>query len=187
METLPIFPLEPLIPKMCKFRNLGSSLAPNRSLAWAPGFPKELDTPKLGLSSSRSWPYGCFLKWWVFPQIINLNRVFQYFHHPFWGIPIFGNTRMLWPATLEQTNLEPPSSMLLVPFCLHQLETTFFFLLETPKSWKKIWNNTKPFGYFQKIHMKPHHFLGHKCNDSQKPSWIRLRIQFWTRNLNVCC
>ena len=25
------------------------------------------------------------------PQIINFNRVFQYFHHPFWGTPIFGN------------------------------------------------------------------------------------------------
>ena len=26
------------------------------------------------------------------PQIIHFNRVFHYFHHPFWGIPIFGNT-----------------------------------------------------------------------------------------------
>ncbi len=35
---------------------------------------------------------------WVFPkktwypQIIHFNRVFHYFHHPFWGTPIFGNT-----------------------------------------------------------------------------------------------
>ena len=28
------------------------------------------------------------------PQIIHFNRVFHYFHHPFWGIPIFGNTHM---------------------------------------------------------------------------------------------
>ena len=26
------------------------------------------------------------------PQIIHFNRVFHYFHHPFWGIPIFGNS-----------------------------------------------------------------------------------------------
>jgi len=26
------------------------------------------------------------------PQIIHFNRVFHYFHHPFWGtVPIFGN------------------------------------------------------------------------------------------------
>ena len=43
---LPIFPLEPLLPKMCKFRNLFSSLL--SSLArFSPGFPKELDTPNL--------------------------------------------------------------------------------------------------------------------------------------------
>ena len=35
--------------------------------------------------------YGCFLTWW-YPQIIHFNRVFHYFHHPFRGTPIFGNT-----------------------------------------------------------------------------------------------
>ena len=34
--------------------------------------------------------FGGFLKWW-YPQIIHFNRVFHYFHHPFWGTPIFGN------------------------------------------------------------------------------------------------
>ena len=31
------------------------------------------------------------------PQIIHFNRVFHYFHHPFWGenTPIFGSTPML--------------------------------------------------------------------------------------------
>ena len=29
------------------------------------------------------------------PQIIHFNRVFHYFHHPFWGILIFGNTQIL--------------------------------------------------------------------------------------------
>jgi len=29
-----------------------------------------------------------------YPQIIPLeNKVFHYFHHPFWGTPIFGNTQ----------------------------------------------------------------------------------------------
>ena len=28
------------------------------------------------------------------PQIIHFSRVFHYFHHPFWGTPIFGNTHM---------------------------------------------------------------------------------------------
>ena len=28
------------------------------------------------------------------PQIIHFIRVFHYFHHPFWGIPIFGNTQI---------------------------------------------------------------------------------------------
>ena len=32
--------------------------------------------PNMGVSKNR-----------VFPQIINFNRVFHYFHHPFWGIP----------------------------------------------------------------------------------------------------
>ena len=46
-----------------------------------------------------SWKQG---KIWVFPenggfspQIIHFDRVFHYFHHPFWGpTPIFGNTHM---------------------------------------------------------------------------------------------
>ena len=29
---------------------------------------------------------------WFSPQIIPFNRVFHYFHHPFWGTSIFGNT-----------------------------------------------------------------------------------------------
>ena len=37
---------------------------------------------------------------WVFPKIgvppnhPYFNRVFHYFHHPFWGMPIFGNTHL---------------------------------------------------------------------------------------------
>ena len=29
------------------------------------------------------------------PQIINSNRVFHYFHHPFWGTHIFGNIQIV--------------------------------------------------------------------------------------------
>ena len=28
------------------------------------------------------------------PQIMNLNWGFHYFHHPFWGTTIFGNTNI---------------------------------------------------------------------------------------------
>ena len=28
------------------------------------------------------------------PKIIHFQRVFHYFHHPFWGTPIFGNTHI---------------------------------------------------------------------------------------------
>ena len=39
--------------------------------------------------SKFTHPYRCFRKWW-YPQIIHFNRVFHYFHHPFWGkIPYF--------------------------------------------------------------------------------------------------
>ena len=38
---------------------------------------------------------------WVFPKIVGfppkssiLNKVFHYFHHAFWGTPIFGNTHI---------------------------------------------------------------------------------------------
>ena len=43
---------------------------------------------------------------WVFPnigvvlppQIIHFNRVFHYFHHPFWGTIIFGNIHIVTPV-----------------------------------------------------------------------------------------
>ena len=34
----------------------------------------------------KTGSFGGFLKWWVFPPNHPLkNRVFHYFHHPFWG------------------------------------------------------------------------------------------------------
>ena len=38
--------------------------------------------------------YGCFLKRWVFLQIIHCNRV-SIINLPFWGTPIFGNTHII--------------------------------------------------------------------------------------------
>ena len=39
--------------------------------------------------------YGCLQKIVVlYPQIIHFNRVFHYFHHPFWGTTSFGNTHI---------------------------------------------------------------------------------------------
>ena len=41
---------------------------------------------------------GCFQKK-CHPQIMNFNRVFHSFHHPFWGkTPIFGNTHVLFKS-----------------------------------------------------------------------------------------
>ena len=37
--------------------------------------------------------YGCFRKR-RYPQIIHFNRVFHYFHHPFWGTTILGNPQI---------------------------------------------------------------------------------------------
>ena len=38
-------------------------------------------------------------EWW-YPQIIHFYRVFHYFHHPFWGTPIFGNTQIATQVTV---------------------------------------------------------------------------------------
>ena len=40
----------------------------------------------LAINFSSSWPQiGCFQKYGENPQIVHFNRVFHYFHHPFWG------------------------------------------------------------------------------------------------------
>ena len=44
------------------------------------------------------------------PQIIHFNRVFHYFHHPYWGTTILGNTHILYLFT--------PSCHVVQP-CLH--------------------------------------------------------------------
>ena len=50
----------------------------------------EWSTKKIPNVDRFKWQiWVCFRKWW-YPQIIHLNRVFHYFHHPFWGdFPLF--------------------------------------------------------------------------------------------------
>ena len=54
----------------------------------------------LGSRAGEANPCGSencvFQKYGKTSQIIHFNRVFHYFHHPFWDTPIFGNTQMLW-------------------------------------------------------------------------------------------
>ena len=57
---------------------------------------KDLD-PTMAGERQAGFGYGCWTKnrGFLAPQIINFNRVFHYFHHPFWGpTPIFGNIHM---------------------------------------------------------------------------------------------
>ena len=66
--------------------------------------------------------YGGFLKWW-YPQIIHFNRVFHYFHHPFWGtqsFPCFPKFRRIdWRAGGEGS-LKPKLAR--IPMLLGRLE-----------------------------------------------------------------
>ena len=68
--------------------------------------------------------FGGVLKWW-YPQITHFNRVFHYFHHPFWGTTIQGNTHLtllieiIWTPT-GLTGRGPPPWLLQhfsVPWC----------------------------------------------------------------------
>ena len=58
-------------------------------------------TKKIAIGAvNKNWlstrEYGCQPKnrGGFTPQIIHFNRVFHYFHHPFWGTMIFGNTHI---------------------------------------------------------------------------------------------
>ena len=71
-------------------------------------------------------------------QIINFNRGFHYFHHPFWGVntPIFGSTPMCWfvgvlffdPQQLASQNASFPGSTLHVPVQHHRSRTEKWWL-----------------------------------------------------------
>ena len=43
------------------------------------------------------------------PQIIHFNRDFHYFHHPFWGTPIFGSTFMGFLMMMKFIQVHAPS------------------------------------------------------------------------------
>ncbi len=51
---------------------------------------------------------------WVFPKIMVppnhpfVHRVFHYFHHPFWGTPIFGNTQINLRTNLNNFHGQAP-------------------------------------------------------------------------------
>ena len=64
--------------------------------------------------------YGGFLKWW-YPKIIHFNRVFHYFHHPFWGTPIFGITHICPrdPITMSEDDWGVQSSPKRTVFRFH--------------------------------------------------------------------
>ena len=43
------------------------------------------------------------------PQIIHFNKVFHYFHHPFWGTRIFGNTHLSEIEPKTKTAMTQPT------------------------------------------------------------------------------
>ena len=47
--------------------------------------------PKLGKKTWNKTIHMGVSKKYGYPQIIHFNKVFHYFHHLFWGTPIFGN------------------------------------------------------------------------------------------------
>ena len=79
-----------------------------------------------------------FPKQW-YPQIIHFNRVFHYFHHPFWGTTIFGSIHKKQSdfhlekknqpkkKTSSMSNGPKPLSTTTTPFCkslFHSKKTT---------------------------------------------------------------
>ena len=51
---------------------------------------------------------------WVFPKIVgfppkssHFSRVFHYFHHPFWGTPIFGNIHIYFSVPFSDVSGQP--------------------------------------------------------------------------------
>ena len=81
--TVGDFPAELLVANLCE--KLHPKLGCDSS--WNSGkLPRLKQPPESSKKFGGSGRYGCFRKWW-YPQIIHINRVFHYFHHPFWGFP----------------------------------------------------------------------------------------------------
>ena len=74
------------------------------NLSSLPGPPPDGDiNPTGGRFPSRVDKITFCSRIWLFPKIggfppnhPHFNRVFHYFHHPFWGPTIFGNTHFDW-------------------------------------------------------------------------------------------
>jgi len=57
-------------------------------------------------------------------QIIRFNGVFHYFHHPFWGTPIFGNTHVVsnWMAIHGDGSISLPPCFDAINFQAHVMK-----------------------------------------------------------------
>ena len=64
--------------------------------------------PSIGGLGDIPGTYGCFRKSW-YPDIIHFNRVFNYFHHPFWGFsPYFWKHPILPTGLLYMLSTDLP-------------------------------------------------------------------------------
>ena len=94
---------------------------------------------------------------WVFPklggktpQIIHFNKVFHYFHHPFWGTTIFGNIHTVISYPVWCIIRETQSQVIQNPQRLDWTFDMIFFHVASqiwacldfhlcPRGWSKIW------------------------------------------------
>ena len=60
---------------------------------------------------------GCFQKIRGTPKSSHFDRVFHYFHHPFWATPIFGNTQIAANIFQLIPGPNPPSSIMQTSAC----------------------------------------------------------------------
>ena len=131
--------------------------------------------------------YGGFLKWWDFPPKSSiLIGVFQYFHHPFWGTPIFGNT-LIWNNPQNKRGRLWPSPY--IPwdnqvsfYCSHGIFWCVFYLEHT-KSWRT--NMYKQIQAFQfGSYKKQRGWSGGQFMKCHKKSGV----EWWNLMLNgTCC
>ena len=80
--------------------------------------------------------YGWFRKW-RYPQIIHFNRVFHYFHHPFWGI---------YPSFWKHPYGYEPRILVVLGWPILHDQVGFS---HAPEVW--IWRQVKPWHDFPRI------------------------------------
>ena len=92
------------------------------------------------------------------PQIIHFNRVFHYFHHPFWGTHMFGNTHI--DASRSQFRV-PVDAMILwwqiwwKEFLCHDVSKGLEYQYDLVQQWYCWWQpeipkNQPPIGMYMK-------------------------------------